>query len=162
MVRRSDGYTLTEVMMVVAIMGIISSASALVMQKTFQTKMMADALSTIQEGAFTSFDVISKLLRQGSVASVVIDRLDANQPPWSRIAFSNPNTGRSFTFYQKGQTLYFGNNPQLTNLRALTFTYPNSASPKVISVSMTFEKSTGSGHSKAIQLFIQKIHIQND
>ena len=162
MVRRSKGYTLTEMMLVVAILGIVSSTTALVMQKTFQTQMMADALATIQQGAFTSFDVISKLLRQGSAASVVIDRFDANQPPWSRIAFSNPNTGRSFTFYQKGQTLYFGSSPKLTNLRALTFTYPNSASPKVISVSMTFEKNTGSGRSKAIQLFIQKIHIQND
>lgn len=162
MVRRSDGYTLAEVMLVVAILGIVSSTTALVMQKTFQSQMMADALATIQQGAFTSFDVISKLLRQGSAASVVIDRYDANQPPWSRIAFSNPNTGRSFTFYQKGQTLYFGSSPKLTNLRALTFSYPNSASPKVISVSMTFEKNTGSGHSKAIQLFIQKIHIQND
>ncbi|TPW20881.1 MAG: hypothetical protein FD126_1248 [Elusimicrobia bacterium] len=46
-------------------------------------------------------------------------------------------------------------------LRRLTFSYPKSTDPALMSVSMTFEKTVGDGRSKAIQLFIQKIKIQN-
>lgn len=159
--RRRGGYTLVELMLVVGIVGIISQVGYLVMLKTVQAQQMSDALATIQQGAFTTFDVASKMLRQASASSVVIDRLDASQPPWSRIRFTVPNTGKTVTFYQKGQTLYIGNNPVFTNLRSLTFSYPNSTASTVISMSMTFEKSTGSGRTKAIQLFIQNIKIQN-
>ena len=162
MVTRScRGYTLIEVMMVVAILGIIGSVGALVTTKTIQSQMMADSLATIQQGAFTSFDVISKMLRQATASSVVIDSYDANQPPWSRVTFSIPNKSQTFTFYQKGQMLYIGNVPSLASLRALTFSYPKTSNPNLIGVSMTFEKSTGSGNSKALQLYIQNVKIQN-
>lgn len=161
MAGNTDGYTLTELIIVVAILGLVSSVGYVAMQKTIEAQLMADAQSSIQQGAFTSFDTISKLLRQASASSVVIDRFDTNQPPWSRIAFTVPSTGRTFNFSQRGQTLFFANNPMLTNLRSLTFSYPQTNTPNVISLSMTFEKSTGSGRSKAIQLFIQKVKIQN-
>lgn len=155
------GYTLIELMMVVAIVGVVSSMGYLAMNKITRAQLMAESLSSIQQGAFTSFDTISKLLRQAGGSTVTIDRLDSDQPPWSRITFTNPNNGRSFSFYQKGQFLYIGSVPAMKDLRRLTFSYPNSATSNVISVSMTFEKSTGSGQSKAVQLFLQKIKIQN-
>lgn len=159
--KNARGYTLTELTIVISILGIVSSIGYVAIQKTIESQAMADAQSSIQQGAFTSFDTISKLLRQASASSIVIDRLDTNQPPWSRIAFTVPATGRSFNFFQRGQTLFFGNNPMLKNLRNLTFSYPSTDTPTVISVSMTFEKSIGAGRSKAIQLFIQKVRIQN-
>jgi prepilin-type N-terminal cleavage/methylation domain-containing protein len=159
--RNSRGYTLIELLMTVAIIGLISSTGAMVTQKTFQSQAMADALETIQQGAFISFDVINKLLRQATASSIVIDQYDANQPPWSRITFTNPNTAQTCTFYQIGQTLYINKTPAFKNLRSLAFSYPNTAVPNVISVSLTFEKAIGLGQTKAIQLFIQKVKIQN-
>lgn len=155
------GYTLTEVMLVVAIIGIVGSTGALLTTKMLQAQAMADALSTIQSGAFTSFDVLSKMLRQAQADSIVIDRYDTNQPPWSRITFTMPSSSTSHSFYQKGQTLYIDNLPRLKSLRTLTFTYPNTTTSSVISISMTFEQSTGLGRSKAVQLFIQNVRIQN-
>ncbi len=155
------GYTLTEIMIVVAILGITSGSTALVLQKTVQVQMMADALTNIQQGAFTSYDVISKLLRQGSAASVIIDRYDANQPPWSRLTFTNPNTGATISVSQRGQTLYLNNNAMSKSLRIISFAYPESSDPSIIMVSMTFEQSVGNGKSKAIQLFVQRVKIQN-
>lgn len=161
MVNNRRGYTLVEVMIVVAILGIISTASALMIQKTIQAQAMADALTNIQQGAFTSYDVISKLLRQASASSVVIDRYDANQPPWSRITFTMPSTGATIQLSQRGQTLYINNTATTKDLRILSFCYPQSSDPTVLMVSMTFEQSVGGGQSKAIQLFIQRVKIQN-
>lgn len=161
-IRKSGGYTLIELMTVVAIMGAVGSIGALVMQQAFRSQMMANALSTIQQGAFNSFDVISKLLRQGSAASVVVDRYDSNQPPCSRITFTVPSTGRTVCFYQRQQYLYVGAVRTFGSLRSLTFAYPKSSDSYAISVSMTFEKSVGSGSSKAVQLYVQRVKIQND
>ncbi len=158
---RRSGYTLTELMVTVAIMGTASSVGYLVMRKSFQAQFLLDAQNDIQQGAFTSFDTLTRLLRPATASSVVIDRYDTSQPPWSRITFDVASTGRTVTVYQRGQTLYFGTVPMFKGLRRLTFSYPKSTDPALMSVSMTFEKTVGDGRSKAIQLFIQKIKIQN-
>ncbi|MBI5596773.1 MAG: type II secretion system protein [Elusimicrobia bacterium] len=155
------GYTLTELMVTVAITGTVSSVGWLVMQKSFQAQFMVDAQNEIQQGAFTSFDTLTRLLRPASASSIIIDRFDSSQPPWSRITFDIPSSGQTVSVYQKGQTLYFGSVPTFKGLRRITFSYPKSTDAALLSVSLTFEKGVGGGRSKAIQLYIQKIKVQN-
>lgn len=159
--RSANGYTLVEVMIVAAILGIVASVGALSLLKITQAHDLATTIGDIQQGAFTAFDVTSALLRQAQSSSVVIDQYDPSEPPWSRITFSIPNSSMTFTFYQKGQTFYIGNNPMLQHLRSLTFSYPNTNIPDIIGISVTFEENVGSIGSKAIELFIQRIKIQN-
>ncbi|TPW20880.1 MAG: hypothetical protein FD126_1247 [Elusimicrobia bacterium] len=97
---RRSGYTLTELMVTVAIMGTASSVGYLVMRKSFQAQFLLDAQNDIQQGAFTSFDTLTRLLRPATASSVVIDRYDTSQPPWSRITFDVASTGRTVTVYQ--------------------------------------------------------------
>lgn len=158
---RRCGHTLTELMMTVAIMGTASSIGYLVIRKSFQAQFLLDAQNDIQQGAFTSFDTLTRLLRPATASSIVIDRYDSSQPPWSRITFDVASTGRTITVYQRGQTIYFGAVPMFKGLRRLSFSYPKSTDPALLSVSMTFEKNVGDGRTKAIQLFIQKIKVQN-
>ncbi len=155
------GYTLPELMVTVAILGIIGSVGSLLTTKIFQAQMMSGALLNIQNNAFATFDVVNKLLRQAQSSSIVIDQYDSNQPPWSRITFTIPNNPKTFTFYQKGQTLYIGNVPTFNNLLSLYFSYPQTSKGQLIDVSMTYQQSTGSGQSKALQLYIQNLTIQN-
>ncbi len=159
---KARGYTLIELMVVVGIMGAVGSMGAVVMQQAFRSQMMADALASIQQGAFNSFDTISRLLRQGSAASVVIDRYDSAQPPCSRITFTLPAANRTVSFSQRGQSLYMGSVRTFGSLRSLTFAYPKTSDPYILSVSMTFEKYVGSGSSKAVQLYVQRVKIQNN
>ncbi|MBI4422152.1 MAG: prepilin-type N-terminal cleavage/methylation domain-containing protein [Elusimicrobia bacterium] len=161
MVSGRAGYTLTEMMVVVGIIGAVCSTSALVIQKTLQAQLAADALASIQSGAFTSFDLASRLLRQASAASVVIDRYDSSCPPWSRVTFTIPSSGKTVRLYQRGQTLYLNNNPLFSDLRNVTFAFPATAEGDVMTVSLTFEKAAGSGKTKVIQLYIQNVKIQN-
>ena len=155
------GYTLVELMVTVAILGIIGSVGSLITTKIFQAQMMSEAMLNIQTNAFATFDVVNKLLRQAQGSSIVIDQYDANEPPWSRVTFTIPNNPKSFTFYQKGQTLYIGNVPTFNNLLSLYFSYPKTSDAQLINVSMTYQQSTGSGRSKALQLYIQNLTIQN-
>lgn len=159
---KNKGHTLPELMITVAIIGAVTAAASLVMNKTLKAQMMASALTDIQQGAFASFDVISRLLRQASLASVTIDRYDNNQPPWSRLTFTLASTGKTISIYQRGQKLYFGNNPVFGYLRVISFAHPKTLDGNIMAVSMTFEKSIGLGKTKAIQLYIQRVKIQND
>ncbi|MHB2025211.1 MAG: prepilin-type N-terminal cleavage/methylation domain-containing protein [Elusimicrobiota bacterium] len=159
---KAKGYTLVELMIVVVMLGIIGSTVATIMLKTIQAQEMANALNSIQQGAFTSFDVSTSLLRQASAASIVIDSVDASEPPWSRITFNEPATGKTISLYQKAQNFYINNVLAFNNLQRLGFYYPDTTSSNVIGISMTFSKSTGSGRSKAVQLFMQNVKIQNN
>lgn len=160
-IRSEAGYTLIESLVVVAIVGTVMTTGAVVIQKTLQAQASADALTSVQAGAFTSFDLASRLLRQASASSVVIDRYDASCPPWSRITFTIPSTNKTIRLYQKGQELYLDNIRLFGNLRSVTFAFPATTEGNVLTVSFTFEKSVGLNRSKVIQLYIQNVKIQN-
>lgn len=163
---RAAGFTLAEMMVTVAILGIIFSLAPKVMIDTFKFFRLTIARSEIQRDARAALDLINRRLRQAKASTVVVDRLDVNQPPYSHVTF-NTISGSTMTFYQEGTQLKMndgvGSAATLAdNLRYLAFTHITSSNENVMSVSVTFEKSVYVGKSKALQTAVEKVRVMNN
>jgi prepilin-type N-terminal cleavage/methylation domain-containing protein len=171
----NKGVTLTELMISVAILGILISVGGTFLVGGVKFYRLTTAKGEIQRDARRSIDLISRNLRQGRASTVLITRYE-NQPPCSLLQFSHIS-GTDYRFYQRDGALYMGLRATGTtdwsdrkiadNLRTLFFTYPctndtarvdNTA---IISVSLCFEKSTYQGSSKTLQLSVEKVRIMN-
>ena len=167
-IHSTRGFTLTEAMMTVAIVGIVSVALGRMMIYVSRFYRQTSARSDIQRNVRTALDVIQRRLSEARGRSIVIDRLDGSQPHYSRLAFTDMD-GKSITFYQQGtklrSTVLSTGATQQTllaeNLRLMTFSYPLSDNAKLISVGLAFEKATYEGGTKSLQLSLEKVRIQN-
>lgn len=165
---RSRGFSLTELMMVVALLGIVVSLGPNLLLRSFQFFRMHMARAAVQQKARTVLDLVNRNLRQASASSVTISNR-SNQPPYSWIQFSvDKGTGAvvgNYGFYQEGKNLNYMNDGSTStiaeNLRYMAFTYPKSDDDGIISVSMTFEEATYAGYTKALQLSIEKVRVMN-
>ncbi|OIO00256.1 MAG: hypothetical protein COX65_08005 [Elusimicrobia bacterium CG_4_10_14_0_2_um_filter_56_8] len=167
MIGKRRGYTLMEMMMAVAIIGIVSGASAPLMFQATNFWRLTSARYAIQRDVRTAIDMINRFTRQAQSATVVIDRA-SGQPPASRIQFQYTNTSGNnvmMSFYQDGKKLYVNNDGSINllseNLAYIAFTYPRTDDISIISVAMTMQSPTYRGGKKALQLSIQKVRIMN-
>jgi len=168
MVRPSRGYTLTEVMVTVAILGGLATVATPLLINMTNFWRQSLARNSIQQDVRASLDTIDRFSRQGMASTVVIDQA-SGQPPFSRITFNIMNStgtiGRSVSFYQQNNKLYMslGQNVSLlsANLAYVAFTYPRTDDVSIISVAMTTQAPTYRGGSKALQLSIQKVRVMN-
>ncbi|MBI5242476.1 MAG: type II secretion system protein [Elusimicrobia bacterium] len=163
MVRAPKGYTLTEVLMVVAIVGIISSVFPRLFIQVTRFFRQNQARADIQRDARSAFDLMSRNLRQALASSVAIDQA-SGQPPYSRISFTKIGGG-AITYYQQGTKLYQvagGTKTIAENLRYMAFTHLRTDDDNLVSVTLTLEKATYNQQTKALQLSVEKIRIKND
>lgn len=165
--QRRSGYTLMELMMTVAILGVVVTIGSPLMYQATNFWRLTSARYAIQRDVRTSIDMINRFTRQAQSATVVIDRL-SGQPPASRITYQYTNaSGNNVTmsFYQAGKKLYMSNNGSVTmlsdNLAYIAFTYPRTDDISIISVAMTMQSPTYRGGKKALQLSIQKVRVMN-
>lgn len=163
MAMKSKGYTLTEAMLVVAIVATVAGvASPLLVQMTNFWKLTG-ARATIQRDVRASLDTIDRFTRQAQAATVVIDQI-TNQPPFSRLTYTSIQ-GQTVSFYQNGNKLFMTVNNQKSilssNIAYIAFTYPRTDDTSILSVAITAQASTYLGGSKALQLSIQKVRIMN-
>ena len=161
MVKGRRGYTLIEMVVVSAIVSVVSLVAATVMLKTQQVQLAATGLAETQQEAFAAFDVISRMIRQASADTIVIDRHNSSQPPWSKISFTVNATGRQITISQRDRELFMNNNKVFGNVRNVSFAFAKSTADNILTVNLTFEKPVGPGQSKTVQLYVQRIKIQN-
>lgn len=163
MVKSSKGYTLTEAMITVAIIGGISAASAPLLLRVTNFWRQTTARSVIERDVRSSMDTFNRFARQAQSATVIIDSA-AGQPPSSRITFTNIQ-GQTVSFFQSGNKLYMtvaGKRSMLSsNIAYIAFTYPRTDDTTLISVAMTTQAATYLGGRKALQLSIQKVRIMN-
>lgn len=161
--RRRAGYSLVELMMVVAVIGGLAMVGPRLMIQLQNFYMLTTARSEIQRDARAVLDVINRFIRQGKHRSIIIDT-PSGQGPYSRIRFTHID-GRSFSYYQSGSKLMQvvdGSQTMLAdNLVYLAFTFPRSDYPKLVSVSITMGKSIYRGQEKHLELTIQKIRVMN-
>ena len=157
------GYTITELMIVVAILGIVSSVGPMLLINLQNFYLMTTARSEIERDARQSLDTMNRFIRQAIAGTVVIDT-PSGQGPYSRIRF-NLVDGRSVDFHQSGASLVqlMGNNTNtLTkNLVYIAFTFPRTDDPTIVSVSLTMGKSIQLGRRKVLELTIQDVRIMN-
>ena len=157
------GYTLTELMMVVAIIGILAMVGPTLLVQMQNFFLMTSARYEVQRDARTTLDTVNRYLRQAVSSSIVIDT-PAGQGPYSRIRFRHVD-GRNMGFYQSGANLvqYIGDKTSVVskNLIYIAFTYPRTDDPTIVSVSITMGKSIQLGRRKVLELTIQKVRVMN-
>ncbi len=162
--RNRNGFTLTEMLLTVAIIGILAAGLPALISQLVRFYYLHTAKIEIQKDARTCLENINRFLRQAESSSVVIDQVNSpQQPPFSRISFSTIG-GQSMSFYQMNNKLMqvgVSTSTISSNLRYIAFTYPRSDDPSIISVAITMEKATYQGASKALELSIEKVRVMN-
>ena len=162
--RRREGYTLTEMLMVVAIIGILASIGARILVQVNRYFIMTSTRSELQREARSLMYVINRNLRQAQNTSVKIDRANTSQPFYSRLTFTKIQ-GTTMTFSQSGasliQTVGSSNKTLTKNLKYLAFTFPRSDDLSIVSVSITLEKSIYQGRTKALHMASEKVRVMN-
>jgi prepilin-type N-terminal cleavage/methylation domain-containing protein len=160
------GYTLTEVLLVVAIVGLVSSMAATLMVNMTNFWRQSSARTAIQQDVRVSLDIIDRFARQAQASTICIDQV-AGQPPFSRLSFTTIQ-GWNVSFYQNGKNLIMtnseeGNNTSVLskNLAYIAFSFPHSDTTSLISVAMTTQAATYKGGRKALQLSIQNVRVMN-
>jgi prepilin-type N-terminal cleavage/methylation domain-containing protein len=157
------GYTLTEMMMVVAIIGILASVGPTLLIGIQNFFLMTSARYEVQRDARATLDTVNRYLRQAVAATVVIDT-PASQGPYSRIRFKLVD-GRYMEFRQSGSSLIQQMDTRVStitsNLVYIAFTFPRTDDPSIVSVSITMGKNIQLGRRKVLELTIQKVRIMN-
>lgn len=161
--KQTFGFTLTEMMITVAILGVIAMVGPTTLKNITRFFRMNSARLETNREARGNMDRINKMLRQAYSSSIIISQ-ETNQPPYSSISFSTID-GRSIKYYQQGNKLNFvqnGSTQTVTDLlRYIAFAYPRTDDPGIISVSLTFEKKTYEGGTKALHMAIEKVRVMN-
>jgi len=166
--RPRKGYTLMELMIVVAILGVIVSAAPRLFTGIYRFTRMITAKAEIQKNSRASLSNINRGLRQAQASSIVIDQL-SGMPPHSRITFTRykpDGTTEVVSYYQSGKKLYMSTGGAAgkkvaDDLRYIAFTYPKSDDGYIISISVTFERATYEGAAKALQMAVEKVRVMN-
>lgn len=152
-----------EIMISVAILGIIMMTAPTLLLNITRFMRLSNARIETQRAARDALSRINQSLRQATADSVIITQ-ETNQPPSSSISFSTID-GRSLKYFQSGKYLSFHNGTSTTTivdgLRYIVFSYPRSDDSTILSVSVTFEKDTYQGGTKALQMAIEKVRIMN-
>lgn len=164
----AGGFTLIEAVMSAAVLGMVFLVGSTLFLQLTRFNQQARARSEIQRDARVDLALIEREIAQARGRTIVIDRLDADQPPYSRMSFSGFD-GRSVAFYQKGRGLFrkvvspSGTDTTLlaTGLRQALFTYPRSDDTDLIAVGLTFERNSYEGRKKTLLLSVSKVRVQN-
>jgi prepilin-type N-terminal cleavage/methylation domain-containing protein len=167
------GFTLMELMLVVGIMGVLILTAPKTFIRVYQFIQLMSARVEIQKNARGALANINRDLRQALANDITISSMP-NQPPHSLIKFKKYNSqgGTDWIFYyQQGNKLYqapgdaSGNmqsGKMIANyLRYIAFTYPRTDDDGILSISITFEKATYEGGTKALQMAVEKVRIMN-
>ena len=161
--RHQSGYTLVELLLVVAIVGAVSSVGPLLLTQLQNFYLMTTARSEIERDARNSLDLMNRMLRQGVDGTIVIDT-PSGQGPYSRIRFKHVD-GRYIEFRQSGSNLISviesATSTLSGNLVYIAFTVPRTDNPTIISVSMTMGKAIQLGRRKVLELTIQQVRVMN-
>lgn len=157
-----------ELMIVVAIMGIIIISAPKMFTGIYRFIALATARAEIQKNSRGALANMNRDIRQAQASTIVIDSF-TGQPPHSRITFIKYTaTGgtQSVSYYQKGKQLFMSTGGAagklaFDNLRYLAFSYPETGDSAILSISVTFEKATYEGGTKALQMAVEKVRIMN-
>jgi prepilin-type N-terminal cleavage/methylation domain-containing protein len=160
---RNAGYTLTEMMMTVAIIGILASIAPPMLIQTQRFFRLSQTRIALQQEARPVMENINRALRQASAQTIVIDQV-SGQPYYSRIQFYEVGA-TTITYYQSGTNLIElrGKNKSTlaTDVVYLSFNFPRSDNMGLVSVAVTLQQTTYQGQIKALHMASQKVQVMN-
>jgi prepilin-type N-terminal cleavage/methylation domain-containing protein len=157
------GWTLVELMIVAAIVGVIASVTPSIINQTTKFFILGKTKLDLQEQARAAMYLITRELHEAQSASIVIDSV-AGQPYYSRIKFTTIQ-GKTFTCYQSSTNLMLVVNNDTTiltkNLAYLGFTFPRSDDMTIVSVSMTLQEQIYQGAFKALHMASERVQVMD-
>lgn len=163
MVRNKKGVTLVELMITVALVTILASVGGVMFTKINEFFFMSRARTEVQRDARLILGLLNRNLRQGDANSILLTK-HPGQPPYSKISFTKQQ-GTQMSFYQSDNRLIMTsgttNKTLSENLRYIAFSFPMSDDMGIVSISLTMEKSTYRGQSKAMHLAVEKVRVMN-
>lgn len=180
--RGRAGYTLVEIMMVLAILAIVSGIGAALLTQIQNYYLTVNAHNTIQHDDRVALDLMDRFLRQAQSSTICIDSpasatpcscmggLSTNGGYWSRICFTSVD-GRKMRFYQNGSQLIMaiensGGSAYYTatasrNLYYLAFSFDNSNNTSIINVALSASQAVQLGRKDILEMSIQKVRVMN-
>jgi len=150
-------------MIVVSILGILVMIAPNLYKQIRRFFFLSNARVELQREARSNMELITRRLRQARSTTLVMDQA-SGQPYYSRIAFTDIDS-KTDIYYQSGKSLVMsvnGSTRTLTsNLRYLSFALPRSDDMTIVSVSLTLEKATYEGQTKALHVASEKVRLMN-
>lgn len=161
---KDHGYSLTELMITVAILGMTSMVVSQLLVSTFKLWKMNQTRLEVQRDARTALSLLESALREASADTVVLTRNSSSEPPYSKISYTSVD-GESVSFYQSTGRLIMqraGRFKALSkDLRYITFAYPETTKENLISVALCLEKTAFGATKKDFYLSVQRIKVGN-
>ncbi|MDI6757536.1 MAG: prepilin-type N-terminal cleavage/methylation domain-containing protein [Endomicrobiia bacterium] len=163
LIKKKGGVTLTELMIVVSILGAVFMLGSQMLIQLNRFVIMSQTRIELQRDARTTLSLITRNLRQATADSIKIDRA-SGQSPYSRISFTAID-GKQFIFYLSGKNLIMqtpsGSKTLTADVRYLAFGPPKTETLTIISISLTLEKEIFEGRTKALHMAAEKVMIMN-
>ena len=157
------GFTLIEAMLVIAILGIVSSLGATLFIQVNRYFILSKAQIALQQEARSVMYVMAKELRQAQSANIIISQA-GGQPYYSEITFTEEQ-GKTVTFLQNGNLLEMvnGSDTQILSkdLYYLAFTFPRSDDMNIVSISLTLETAIYQGGEKALHMASENVQVMD-
>lgn len=161
------GMSLTELMVTIAIMGIIGSVMWIVLLQGFRMWRLGSAQTEVQRDVRRILDLVSRNVRQATASTITISKNSSSDPPFSKITFIGLKQGATtqISYYQSGRRFYqkvagvttrFGK-----NIRSLNFATVESGDSGVISIGLCLEKATYEGKTRIAKLSVRQVRIMN-
>jgi prepilin-type N-terminal cleavage/methylation domain-containing protein len=166
--RKNKAMTIVELMMAIAVMGVIMGMGSAVLMQGFKMWRQNLVQVEVQRDTRNVMSVIERNVRQAEDTSIAISRNSSSDPYFSKITFEkNRGTFTATTsIYQTGTDIYMtednkGNFHLGRNARSLNFVSVESGDASIISIGLCLEKSSFGGRSRASHLAIQKVRVMN-
>lgn len=164
MVKNNRGWTLVELLFVVAIVGIMAMIAPRIITQTTKFFILGRAKLQLQQEARAAIYVITRELRQAQSNTIVLDRSNNGAPYYSRMQFTK-SQGTTVKMMQSGSSLILQEGVTVStmtqNLAFLAFTFPRSDDMTIVSVSLTLQKQIYGGAFKALHMASEQVRVMN-
>jgi hypothetical protein len=163
MVINNKGWTIAEMAMVAAVIGIVAMIGPQLINQTTKVFVLSKAKLELQREARAAMYLITRELRQAQSNTITIDQLNG-QPYYSRIRFTKiQNVNVSIAQKNNAILLTIGNDTTTLsqNLNYLSFTFPRSDDMTIVSVALTLQEQIYGGLFKALHMASERVRVMN-